>query len=441
MAAGGPDVTLSMIFICTSDHLVPSLARDRVANLLVTDSISGEECLLMAMSGHVSRGLGLSASRLRPLVSYVQPASFQHESSSFTGRRLRQPGRGATGSRHFHIAPFVESSVQLSEHLITALHTATGTPWFITIPLVGLAVNAVFRLPFFVYSQKIAQRRSELFPLFLAWTAKLRRAVEREPIPSAKKEAEFMRRYTKVTKRIYKKWGLQQWKMHGSILAFPFWLCVIESIRRLSGGQPGALGTLVFRSRPRSGEPVSTAAASASTSPTAPTGAVSLSDILPTDGSSILSAQDIAASAIDPTLATGGCLWFPNLLEADPYHVLPFVLSGMLVLNVLPESTAGKLALFGVEDKSKNTRLAQSRLARSVQRTLLLLALVIGPVTLHLPAAIHLYWISSAGFSGLLQKGIKAYMPVPKPSLRPCTGSERLILRPVPPKTKAAAHR
>ena len=391
------------------------------------------------MSVHMGGHLRLSASRIRPLRNL---SSHHERTSSLT---VKSCTHRVQGRRRLHIAPFLQASVEGTEQLITTLHTVTGTPWYVTLPLVALGVNAIFRLPFIVYARKIGQRRGKLAPILQAWYAKIVRTVEREPIPPSRKAKEVTSRFNKTSKRIYKEWGLQQWRMQGSLFSLPFWLVAIESIRRLCGGPRGLIGTLVFGKKEAidNGNVVS-ATASASN----PAEVISSMDVATIEGVTAPGITDIAIGAADPTLATGGCLWFPNLMESDPLHILPCLLSAMLVVNILSGTKGNRLALFGLQDQKaevdttsasskaaskQSTASVESPVRRGLQRGLIILSLMVGPATLDLPAALHLYWLSSAGFSYLLHEGLRRLIPTTTTSLKPARGFESPLIRPPPP--------
>ncbi|KAK1829249.1 hypothetical protein QBC39DRAFT_357049 [Podospora conica] len=131
------------------------------------------------------------------------------------------------------------------------------------------------------------------------------------------------------------------------------------------------------------------------------------------------------------SLATGGCLWFPDLTAADPLHVLPFALSAVLVMNVLPGTRAGKMLVFGM-GRGKTVAVGGETPLR-LTRAFLIMALAIGPCTMDLPAAIHLYWLSSASLTLLQAKMIPYLLPMPmtdSADMRPCTENEMRFIRP-----------
>lgn len=387
----------------------------------------------LAHPGHYHHMRLLTRPALRHGLGHLRPGR-PHEAATL---RITAPGGGGrppvSGTRALHVPAVVESSVQTTCQLISDLHAVTHTPWFVTIPLVAVAVNAAFRLPFTVYAHKVAQRRLKLTSLLTAWAIRHKRDVDRDVgagrLARDKGEAEHLKRQRKTLRRLFREFDVQTWKTQGGLLSLPFWLLAIESLRRLCGGPRGLLGQLL-------GEKAQDAETGAGAERTA---SLSLED-LPAAGEAVSqTAASPLSSLADPTLATEGCLWFPDLMVSDPYHILPFVLSAAMVANMIPDTDAGRRALFGLEDRSAapgnrqaatNTALALSNLR--LRRALLLLGAAIGPVTAALPAGLHLYWISSVSATYLSGKVVKRFIPISRPTVRPCEGIELPIVRPPP---------
>ncbi|KAI0535590.1 hypothetical protein GGR58DRAFT_478768 [Xylaria digitata] len=337
--------------------------------------------------------------------------------------------------RSFHWQSAVGTAIEGTQTLIVDLHTVTNLPWFLTIPLVAFTVGAVFRLPFSVYNQRILQRRTNFDPLLQAWNSRIQQDVVREGIPASLQLSEVKARQDKALKRIYRKVGLQGWRLWGSVLSFPFWLLAIDGVRRLCGDQRGLIASLITGS----GGP-SKAAANAEVSSASPGSVVDASTL---DPAAMSSAVEAASAAIaDPSLTFEGCLWFPDLTASDPYHILPLALSATLVLNLLPKSG---------EQFSDRVRVALGRRPKSARAQtlggdekvglrerafaifhvgLMGFATLVGPLTLDLPAALHLYWLTSSMSNALFMKGLKHLMPVKRRVLKRCTGIELSVIRP-----------
>lgn len=377
------------------------------------------------MSGHVGHQLRLSALRTRPrILGPLSNGKCLPYEPHLAPRVIHLNGPGQR--RHFGVADVAGSLLRGSELLVTSIHHVTGTPWFVSIPLVALAVAATIRLPLTLYSHNMARRRAKLVPLIQAETSMVGRNMRKLARSELRvRVAEIMK---KRNKELSKALTINESRsIIGGILSLPIFVSNLEVIRRMCGGPRGMLGSLVFAA-----PPAAPAAADSAPSPSAV-------DLAPATDLGDLAAsgtQDALASiAVEPSLATGGCLWFPNLLEADPYHILPFAVSAVLVLNLMPESSAARRELFGLQPGAGDKRAAlhgQSRGRRGFQRSMLLIALAIGPVTMDLPAALHLYWLTSASFSLAVSKGIKLFRPLPKNTIKPCTGMEVPLLRPKP---------
>ncbi|EFX06561.1 hypothetical protein CMQ_6882 [Grosmannia clavigera kw1407] len=340
--------------------------------------------------------------------------------------------------RSFHLssaAVLVSAPVNATEALIGQLHMVTQAPWFVVLPLVALGVNLVFRLPFSAHARGLAQRRAGLAPLLQAWAAEHAKTVHQErrqaggssdAATTATPDGEAMKRYRRTARQVYRRFGLQQWKLYGSLAAMPPWLVVIEAIRRMCGAPVGLLGLILRRGA--DGE----VAAATETAESTVAGAAAAAQ---TDA--VLSALP---STLEPSLTTGGCLWFPDLTVADPYHVLPLALSAMLIANVLPATDAGRRALFGLGPQSSSSPVGgtaqvttEGAFGRGLQRTLLIMSASIGFVTMHFPAAIHLYWLSSAATSFVITRSLRKARPLPERNIKPANKIDFPWIRPPRP--------
>ncbi|KAI1401966.1 hypothetical protein F4819DRAFT_303996 [Hypoxylon fuscum] len=369
----------------------------------------------------VARPLGLlSRTRIQ-----FQPTQLHQISLQRHGHR--------SGARSFHIAPTAVAVMQATQGTLLSIHAATHIPWFLMIPLIAAGINLVFRQPSHIYTHKILQRRSRLGLVLRAWSWRIQRDVVREGIPPKQQKKEVVKRFQRTTKRIYRSLGLQEWKMYSGVLAVPFWLVGIDSVRRLCGGPMGILGNLLTRTDSdkaiTSGTQGSTEAAASST------------DISITAASQISAVDPSAASTVveharhlpDPSIALEGCLWFPDLSVADPYHILPLALSVTIVATMLPKTSAGRRQLFGLksadDETSELTPTAQRQLR--LRRGLMFLGASIGFVTMDMPAALHLYWLSSSAMQWSMSKALSHFMPIKENTVEMCKGAEANIIRPL----------
>ena len=345
------------------------------------------------------------------------------------------------------MAPAIGAALQGTQDLIVSFHELTYTPWFLTIPLVALGVTVFFRLPFSIYTQKVHQRRAALAPLLQAWSARCQRDVDDQRVPPARRQEEVRERFGRLSKRVYKRFGLRDWKLFTNVLGLPFWLLGIDAVRRLCGGPRGILGRLVFgaddaqksASGSEKGELAETAMSTSGTS-SIPSGSLPGPDLSP--AADVV--DTIAQTAAEPSMATGGILWFPDLTVADPWHVLPFALSAILVANLLPSTNAGRRALFNLGPKPSSPGSDASsdagksamqtsmgaRIALRFQRAMVPVSLLIGPLTMDLPAALHLYWITSASAGWATKKILTRVYPLGGNAVPACTGAELFVIKP-----------
>jgi inner membrane protein COX18 len=325
----------------------------------------------------------------------------------------------------------LETAVYDATQLITTLHTVTGTPWYITFPLAALTVNLVVRLPVTIYSRKLEQKRTHLTPLFWAWNSRHSEDIIRANPgqPAAGLTAAIQKKSLASERSISKDHGVQAWKIHylGAITAFPFFITVIQGVRRLCGAG-GGLFTLVSNPLPsltggkRDGESVVPADTTlASTQPVDHAAAQA--------GVPVATAPEPLNSDLlgyEPSLSGGGCLWFPDLTVADPTYALPYMLSAAMLYVVLPRKIDHIRRLLDptATDVGWRTRF---------HRALLVVSLALGPLTMHLPAALHLYWISSTLTATTLRDVVHKLMPLPRNDYQRPKGRDMLLVQPPPP--------
>ncbi|KAB5582454.1 hypothetical protein GE09DRAFT_1074972 [Coniochaeta sp. 2T2.1] len=394
----------------------------------------------MAVLSRLGPALGCS----RPQLLRISQSSLIHNEpllpSSLRFRR-NIPGQ----RRNFSIANGLETAVLEATQLITTIHTTTGTPWYITIPLAALAVNLAVRVPVTIYSRRLEQKRAHLRPLFWAWNSRHTENVMRahKDKPHTYVQAVIRKRSAASERRISKDHGVQTWKIHylGSITAFPFFITTIQGVRRLCGAG-GGIFSLFSNPLPQVGGWVSgkddAAAESPSTVPAPADQPVDqprwTSDVPEASGETVTASAPPATQTpldtdllgYDPSLSTGGCLWFTDLTVPDPTHVLPLMLSAAMVWVVMPRTLAQTRQLL---DPSATNLTWRTRF----HRALLVISLVIGPVTMHLPAALHLYWISSTVMATAQRNIVNKLMPLPKNDYEPPKGRDVSFVLPPPP--------
>lgn len=377
------------------------------------------------MSGHLGRQIRLATSRIRPQLQPHRANSFQHEVVSRIQPRV--PGQ----TRNFSGADVAHALLRSSQWLVTNIHEVTGTPWCLSIPLVAVVIGVCIRAPLTLISHRMACKRAKLVPLIQAQTAMIGLGLRKKAVPNLReKVASLMTERSKTLVRAFA--GSERKSLIGGLLTLPVFVSNVEVIRRMCAGPLGILGNLVFGAS--AGNPQTPSATTAQAGADSASAATTIVTELGDHAAS--TSHDVGFSIpVEPTFATEGCLWFPNLLESDPLHVLPFAVSALLVANMIPENTTARRDLFGLPPVSGDKHailMGQNNNRRAIQRSMLILAFAMGPITMDLPAAVHLYWVSSAGFSLAVSKGLKRAMPMPKNTIKPCHGMEIPLLMPKP---------
>ncbi|KAI9851103.1 MAG: hypothetical protein M1824_002835 [Vezdaea acicularis] len=282
------------------------------------------------------------------------------------------------------LAEALNNTLDSSSALLTQLHTTTHLPWSLTLPLTALLVRVLITGPLSLYTRRAQQRQLAIQPLLSGWSHHLRHEVVQKygklgPVECEKRlKLEVYRK----KRELYKRAGCAAWKSWLPLTQLPVFLFVVEGVRRLCGTHDGLLGLLTKRFT------VDSTAALDETQP-------ALLETL----------ESIEPSPIDPTLATEGILWFPNLLHPDPLLLLPFLLSSLMFGTIHHSARSSRRTL---ENR------APSKYQRRLTNTLKIVALAIGPLTLQLPAAMLLYWISSAAWALVQNLLLERFWPLGK---------------------------
>jgi inner membrane protein COX18 len=306
-----------------------------------------------------------------------------------------------------------------------------------------LSLNLITRLPTTLYSRRIAILRQKLHPLTLAWAGRVgvemnAAAAERGSqrmtgLAARQRIKEFQVENMAAVGKRQKRWGVQRWKdWVPSVVVFPVWIVGIEALRRMCGGPRGLVGRIVFGSGTGEEGRVESVAAAVvdNCQGVVAEGVASGSDVgaLEVVTGQAEVQEGLARYLADPSMATGGCLWFPDLTAADPLHILPLALSAILVLNVMPKTMPQLRILLGL-DSTPEGAIGSSKWRLRLQRSLLMVAMAVGPLTMDLPAALHLYWISSAALTATQTAIISWLMPMPK-NVPPAKRGESVFVMP-----------
>ncbi|CAG8978647.1 hypothetical protein HYALB_00009463 [Hymenoscyphus albidus] len=277
-------------------------------------------------------------------------------------------------SRAFHASPrprFLETFIAPTHTLFEGVHSLTGLPWAYSIPLTAIVIRSFITLPISMYTRRIQQRRAERLPLLSAWTIRLHREVMAQSghLGPAAAQAALFKKLGKQRAEMLQRAGIETWKIFLPVLQLPVFLIVIETLRMMSGTDIGLLGTLV---------------SSFGSSYSIP----------------FLSAISSLTAWYEPTLATEGMMWFKDLTAADPEGRLSYILSGAMLMNVLH---------FGKHEAEK---LPLPVGVQRLNRSLVVICCLIGPLLSSTPSGILIYWISSSVCSKIQASVLARTMPV-----------------------------
>ncbi|KAK4202561.1 hypothetical protein QBC40DRAFT_276156 [Triangularia verruculosa] len=404
--------------------------------------------------GALSTSPSFTAARARTIPAAIRTFSLAHNRPShpsFTSPVSSTPLRPRTklsqhklnltsqpSKRSFSVVSYFDSAINLTHDYLLFLHSSLGIPWYLTIPLFAISLNLLVRLPARLYIHDIAQRRAKLQPLSHAFRIHNVSQQDREKNNKLPENLKMIPELTaKSHQRFEKRWKLQTWRVFTAQLSsFPLWLLGIEALRRESTSTGGLLGIILnwFREKNLTGEVDPVELANSAIKRTPP-----LDNPVLTEAAGQVDTVSTAISTASPAME--GIFWIPDLALSDPYHILPLTLSAVLVANAMPKDRNqwGKLLGTIPLDEDKN-RLPQGvqfkrRLMLTGTRLNLLFSVAVGPLTMGLPAAMHLYWITTTLVAPILAKIVNLWRPLHRwEPLR--TRMESHMIYPMPPQER-----
>jgi inner membrane protein COX18 len=193
------------------------------------------------------------------------------------------------------------------------------------------------------------------------------------PVLPREAQRELAAKVKAKQKELHKRWNVPRFWSYINFLQIPIWISVMESIRAMSGNNNGLVPYLL----------------SLLESSAEPSTAVHL--------------------AVEPSLATEGALWFPDLLAGDSTGILPALLTLSIILNVRAGWKAPSLP--DMADLPR-IEIAKNMAVRSIRVLVQVLALNIGVsgYLYEMPSALMIYWISSTNIATLQNFLLERYM-------------------------------
>lgn len=296
--------------------------------------------------------------------------------------------------RHFHATQqpqlqWLDVCYHQTYTVLTGLHGLTGLSWVWTLPLTALLIRGLIFVPLGIYTHKNRERIIAVQPLSYAWHHVLQRRVSREYAALGPNQctkilnAEMKLKATELRLQM----GARSWKSFLPWLQLPVWLTVVETLRKMSGTHEGLLRLVTKNFK------------------------------TPVEQDRETTLEALGAPSIVPveqSFSTEGALWFTDLLVPDPQLILPFLLSGTLFVNIYYQTNF--IHAKGITQTKWNRRLTNS---------LKLVALAVGPLTLQVPSAMLVYWISSSALANaqnvILDRSLRT-----APRITPCKPRQSL---------------
>ena len=294
-------------------------------------------------------------------------------------------------TRGFHTTSQRSSpDIFLAAHgLLESFPSIGGLTWSLSIPCTALTVFAMTRGPIAAYLHIILQRQRDIEPHLRQAGVKLQNTLMRVDADktSAERAAGFNVQYQDVCTAARKSHNCQHWKLWLVVTKLPVWYVMMETIRRMTGTEKGFVDLV----------------------------------------RSAMGTQDFSgfsepSAFVEPSFAAEGALWFSNLQQADPYLILPFVLSATLFIRA--RHSYGSIRVIfepKMEDRnrahatgSEIQHLPKNSLRR--QRIAEVFALAAGPATLQFPSAMLLYWITHSVCEILLAFLLQHWAPLTVPA-------------------------
>uniref|UniRef100_G3MSR9 Membrane insertase YidC/Oxa/ALB C-terminal domain-containing protein n=2 Tax=Amblyomma TaxID=6942 RepID=G3MSR9_AMBMU len=229
--------------------------------------------------------------------------------------------------------------VAYAQDLLDAVHSTSGLSWGTTIVVTSLALRVVVTLPLAVYQHHVLARFANLDREMAGIVQELKRettqAVRMFNLNEKQARYLYKKNFKRHLQRLVVRDNCHPLKAALVVLfQLPLWVSLSVALRNMAFMMPY---------------------------------------------------QDLAAQATYLELSVGGMLWFTNLTQPDPLHIVPILVGITNLMNIE----------FHVLQRQKH----MAWLRRWITNFMRGLALVSVPVAWIMPADVALYWLCSSGFA------------------------------------------
>lgn len=315
----------------------------------------------------------------RGALALTSPPTLSHLTMNCIRSRALRASRPPTWSsplpsqiRQFHPSKptrSINDILDCSASFLHGVHSFSHLPWVASIPLTALIVRTCIGLPLHIYTKVNARREAEIAPLANSWANIHAKRGEKDGLKKSM-VSKLIKHQHQILRQ---KWGVSPFYRFASLVQIPVWISLMESVRGMCGNTNGLVPWLL--SLTSSGA----------------------------DGSKHLHL------AVEPTFATEGALWFPNLLAGDPTGALPVILSASIILNI--RNGWHKTSRKDLADMPK-MQMLQNTFWSGLRIFMQVLAVNVGATTFfyEMPTALLIYWISSTNIATLQTWFMNKYM-------------------------------
>ena len=269
-------------------------------------------------------------------------------------------------ARYFHQTKPTQSVIETvlsgSTAVIQGIHTASCLPWVASIPLTALIVRSFIGFPLQFYSRLRAQEEKRLQPILSSWASVLMeqsRLKTRNKLDMQKMVAQGLQ---EQRKRVHKTWGVSTAYRPLMFMQIPVFITVMESLRGMSGNNQGIFSWLMTMGESEN--------------------------------------AGTLTSRLEPSFATEGALWFPDLLAGDQTGILPALLTVSILGNVM---AGWKAKSFKELSDLPKLQMYKEVSFRGLRAFIQVLACQVGLMSFanQLPTALLIYWITSTNIATL----------------------------------------
>ncbi|KAF7716252.1 Uncharacterized protein PECH_005009 [Penicillium ucsense] len=256
--------------------------------------------------------------------------------------------------------------------------------------MTALLVRTVVGLPLQIYTKYNARRERDIAPLKQAWATWASAEKEKQlrgasTLTKALRNGDINKHFRERLQVLNRDWRISLLYRYLPIVQLPVWIVFMESIRGMSGNKNGLLPWLLS---------------------------------LVEGGNEATNSLHLT---VEPTFATEGALWFPDLLVGDSTGILPALLTASILLNV---QTGWKMTPRADIADMPRREMFQAFSKNGLRVFIQVLALNVGLSSwfYDMPSALMIYWISSSNIATLqnlfLEKNLFTKPPMPLASRR-----------------------